>query len=163
MKKLSILLLSSLFCAASYAAQTTVTVYTTEGDKKEVGKVVFNDTEYGLLIVPTLSALPPGLHGFHLHQHPNCGEHGMDAGAHYDPKNTNTHQGPYGKGHLGDLPALYVSVDGSANTPTLAPRLKTTDLKGLAVMIHAGGDNYSDNPPLGGGGARIACGSVPSS
>jgi Cu-Zn family superoxide dismutase len=28
-------------------------------------------------------------------------------------------------------------------------------------MIHAGGDNYSDEPePLGGGGARIACGVV---
>jgi len=26
-------------------------------------------------------------------------------------------------------------------------------------MIHAGGDNYSDQPePLGGGGGRIACG-----
>jgi Cu-Zn family superoxide dismutase len=29
-------------------------------------------------------------------------------------------------------------------------------------MIHAGGDNYSDEPaPLGGGGARVACGVVP--
>jgi Cu-Zn family superoxide dismutase len=28
-------------------------------------------------------------------------------------------------------------------------------------MIHEGGDNYSDKPkPLGGGGARIACGVV---
>ena len=36
------------------------------------------------------------------------------------------------------------------------------DLEGRAVMIHAGGDNYSDQPkPLGGGGARVACGVVP--
>jgi superoxide dismutase, Cu-Zn family len=28
-------------------------------------------------------------------------------------------------------------------------------------MIHAGGDNYADAPkPLGGGGARVACGVV---
>jgi Cu-Zn family superoxide dismutase len=28
-------------------------------------------------------------------------------------------------------------------------------------MIHEGGDNYADEPkPLGGGGARIACGVV---
>jgi superoxide dismutase, Cu-Zn family len=28
-------------------------------------------------------------------------------------------------------------------------------------MIHSGGDNYSDAPaPLGGGGARIACGVI---
>jgi Cu-Zn family superoxide dismutase len=28
-------------------------------------------------------------------------------------------------------------------------------------VIHGGGDNYSDSPqPLGGGGARVACGVV---
>jgi superoxide dismutase, Cu-Zn family len=160
MKKLPVLLLCWLFCVAAYAGQTTVTIYTTEGGKKEIGKVVFNDTKYGLLITPALSSLPPGLHGFHFHQHPNCGDHGMDAGGHYDPNHTNSHKGPYADGHLGDLPVLYVNADGTANTPTLAPRLKTADLKGLSVMIHAGGDNYSDTPPLGGGGARIACGSV---
>jgi superoxide dismutase, Cu-Zn family len=160
MKKLPILLFTSLCYVASHAGQTTVTLFTTEGEKKEIGTVVFDDTKYGLLIKPNLTSLPPGLHGFHLHQHPNCGDHGNDAGAHYDPTSTNRHQGPYGEGHLGDLPALYVNADGTANTPTLAPRLKTADLKGLSVMIHAGGDNYSDTPPLGGGGARIACGSV---
>jgi Cu-Zn family superoxide dismutase len=41
----------------------------------------------------------------------------------------------------------------------LAPRLKVRDVKNRALMIHAGGDNYSDQPAaLGGGGARIACG-----
>ena len=81
-------------------------------------------------------------------------------GGHFDPQNTNSHQGPYGQGHLGDLAALYVDARGKASTPTLAPRIKTTDLKGLTVMVHAGGDNYTNNPPLGGGGARIACGVV---
>jgi Cu-Zn family superoxide dismutase len=44
----------------------------------------------------------------------------------------------------------------------LAPRIKDIQaLKGHALMIHAGGDNYSDQPkPLGGGGARIACGVI---
>jgi Cu-Zn family superoxide dismutase len=28
-------------------------------------------------------------------------------------------------------------------------------------MVHAGGDNYADQPaPLGGGGARVACGTI---
>jgi len=28
-------------------------------------------------------------------------------------------------------------------------------------MIHAGGDNYADQPaPRGGGGARVACGAI---
>jgi len=37
------------------------------------------------------------------------------------------------------------------------------DIEGRALMIHAAGDNYSDTPAaLGGGGARIVCGVVPS-
>jgi Cu-Zn family superoxide dismutase len=33
--------------------------------------------------------------------------------------------------------------------------------RGNELVIHIGGDNYSDQPqPLGGGGARIACGAI---
>ena len=85
----------------------------------------------------------------------------LAAGGHLDPSNTGKHEGPYGKGHLGDLPVLYVGADGKAMLPVLAPRLKVADLKGRSLMIHAGGDNYSDQPDkLGGGGARIACGVI---
>jgi len=45
--------------------------------------------------------------------------------------------------------------------PVTAPHLKLADLHGHAIVIHAGSDNYADEPkPLGGGGARIACGVV---
>ena len=44
----------------------------------------------------------------------------------------------------------------------MATRLRLADLAGRALMIHAGGDNFSDRPEKnGGGGARIACGVVP--
>ena len=86
--------------------------------------------------------------------------HGLAAGGHYDPAGSKRHSAPWGDGHLGDLPAL--SVDANGNTsPVLAPRLKMADLKGRALMIHAGGDNYADQPaPLGGGGVRWACGVI---
>jgi superoxide dismutase, Cu-Zn family len=43
----------------------------------------------------------------------------------------------------------------------VAPRLKVSDLKGRSLIIHANPDNYSDQPePLGGSGARIACGVI---
>lgn len=49
----------------------------------------------------------------------------------------------------------------NATQPVLAPRLKLSDLSGRALMIHAGGDNHSDQPAmLGGGGARIICGVI---
>ena len=63
-------------------------------------------------------------------------------------------------GHLGDLPVLQVAANGTATETLTAPRITDVGaLRGKALMIHAGGDNYSDQPaPLGGGGARIACG-----
>ena len=83
----------------------------------------------------------------------------LGAGGHYDPAKTGKHLGPYGEGHLGDLPPLYVDAQGKSTLPVLAPRLKIADIKGRSLMVHAGGDNFSDQPePLGGGGARIGCG-----
>jgi superoxide dismutase, Cu-Zn family len=84
---------------------------------------------------------------------------GMAAGGHYDPANTGKHLGPHGEGHKGDMPVLTVDASGKATQAVVAPRLTVADVKGRSIMIHAGGDNYSDEPaPLGGGGARIACG-----
>ncbi len=140
------------------AASVTTNLYNVNGTS--LGQVIFEDSQYGLLIKPQLSGLPTGLHGFHIHDNLDCGDKGMKAGGHLDPKNTNTHRGPYAAGHLGDLPLLTVNSNGEASTPLLAPRLQTKDIQGHSIMIHAGGDNYSDAPPLGGGGARIACGEI---
>ena len=127
-----------------------------------IGNVTASDTPYGLLLIPDLRGLPPGAHGFHIHTNPSCKNHGMAAGGHLDPKHTGKHLGPYNpNGHLGDLPVLIVNKDGVANTPELAPRLTVSQIKGHSLMIHEGGDNYSDSPAkLGGGGARIACGVI---
>jgi superoxide dismutase, Cu-Zn family len=135
-----------------------------------VGQVVVTESKYGLVFTPALSGLPAGLHGFHVHENPSCmpGEKdgkkvpALAAGGHYDPLKSGKHGFPWGDGHLGDLPALYVNADGVANQPVLAPRLKLSDLAGRSLMVHAGGDNHDDHPaPLGGGGARIVCGVVP--
>jgi len=157
-KALVIFFISSCLSLSCFAGEVSADIYSADSDHKLIGSVDFQDTPFGLLITPNLSSLPAGLHGFHLHQNANCEDHAMAAGGHFDPQNTNTHQGPFGKGHLGDLPVLYVEADGQAHTPILAPRLKTYDLKGLSLMVHANGDNYTDTPALGGGGARIACG-----
>lgn len=154
-------LMSSMMAMAD---QVTVSFFRSSdaGKQSEVGAVTFIDTRLGLLIRPQLHGLAPGLHGFHVHQHPDCGDHGLKAGGHFDPAHTGKHLGPYNlDGHLGDLPALYVDARGQATHDVLAPRLHVINLKGRNIIVHAGGDNYSDIPkPLGGGGQRIACGVV---
>lgn len=140
-----------------------------QGVSASVGEVTISETESGLVFTPSLKGLTPGIHGFHLHQNASCKPKKKDgkivgagaAGGHYDPESTNTHSTPWGKGHLGDLPPLYVEADGSSTQPVLAPRLSISDLSGRALMIHAGGDNHSDHPAaLGGGGARVSCGVI---
>ncbi len=125
-----------------------------DGVEESIGTVAVEHTEHGVLLTPSLTGLEPGVYGFHVHQNASCepaendsGEMtaALSAGGHYDPEEAGTHQGPYGDGHLGDLPVL------TAN-----------DEPGRSIMIHAGGDTYADEPHLGGGGARMACGVVSS-
>lgn len=140
-----------------------------QGVGASIGTVTLTDTSEGLKLAPALSGLTPGNHGFHIHEKPECAAGlkdgkpaaGLAAGGHYDPASTGKHEGPAGKGHLGDLPILTVGADGRATETVVAPRLKTGDVKGRSLMIHAGGDNYADVPEkLGGGGGRIACGVI---
>ena len=157
---------------AAYGANKTVTMTAIDanGVVKKIGTIHLSDTKAGMQITPRLVGLPPGDHGFHVHVNPNCGPGngpdgqpaaGMAAGGHYDPANTGKHLGPLGEGHKGDLPALTFDASGKATKKIVAPHLTVADVKGRSIMIHAGADNYSDQPaPLGGGGARIACGVV---
>ena len=43
----------------------------------------------------------------------------------------------------------------------LVPTHWCSRVSGRALVIHAGGDNYTDQPENGGGMGRIACGVVP--
>ena len=130
---------------------------------------IISETQYGLVFSPSLQGLPPGVHGFHVHENPSCAPGEKDgkkvpalaAGAHYDPAKTGKHGLPWGDGHLGDLPALYVDAEGNATYAVLAPRLKLDDLHNRSLRVHVGGDNHADHPaPLGGGGARLVCGVI---
>ncbi|QKQ70918.1 superoxide dismutase family protein [Acinetobacter sp. 10FS3-1] len=139
-----------------------------QGTGESVGTVLLSDSPTGLVIRTHLKQLPAGERGFHVHENGSCapamkdGKMGaaLAAGSHYNPNQAPNHGTP-STGHLGDFPALKVSTDGTARVTLLAPRVKLADIKGRALMIHAGGDNYSDHPlPLGGGGERIACGVI---
>ena len=161
--KTFITLSSLIFVGATYA-DVKVNMYETEakGQGTAVGFIEIKESPKGLVFTPHLHNVTPGPHGFHLHQNASCADNGMAAGGHFDPNMTSKHLGPYGNGHLGDLPVLVVAADGTANTPVVALHLH--DLKQvnhLALMLHAGGDNYSDTPsPLGGGGSRMVCGVI---
>ncbi len=159
-----VLLASLLASSLTYAANTItipMTIVSGDDNGKAIGTVVAEASLCGVKLTPNLTNLTPGIHGFHIHVKPDCGDSGNAAGGHLDPKNTEHHLGPYAKGHLGDLPVLIVNEDGTATLPTLAPRFSLNELRGHALMVHAGGDNYADTPEKNGGGAaRFACGVI---
>lgn len=163
------MLLTATATVPAFAATALAEVHSIDakGVGKAIGTISFSDSKEGLIIKPRLAGLPAGPHGFHVHEKGSCASGdqngtkvpGLAAGGHFDPEKSGKHMGPGShEGHKGDLPTLEVNQAGKAMSPGLAPRLKVADLRGHAIIIHAGADNYADAPAaLGGGGARIAC------
>jgi len=139
------------------------------GVGEPVGTITLSDSAEGMKLAFNLRHMPPGDHGAHIHENPNCGPAekdgqmvaGLAAGDHYDPNHTGHHMGPNGAGHMGDLEVVSIDPSGMDTEITTAKRLHVSDIRGRALMIHAKADNYTDTPPNGGGGARIACGVIP--
>lgn len=167
----SLLLASPAFAAAPKAKPVKVTMnqISADGVGASVGTVTIKQTKDGVELAVDLKGLTPGEHGFHLHERPSCDPAdkegkktaGQAAGPHWDPDATKAHKGPGGGGHKGDLPKLTVPEGGKVKAKLPVTGLAIADLAGKSLMIHAGGDNYSDAPkPLGGGGDRIVCGVV---
>lgn len=159
-------LLLSMVPAVVLATESRVEIHAIDshGDGQLLGTVAIRETAVGIELVPELKGLPPGGHGFHVHEKASCapGEKdgqlsaGLAAGNHYDPEQTGRHLGPDAPGHKGDLPQLTVAPDGTAKVPVSSTRLRLKDLKGRSLIIHGESDNYADRP----GGPRIACGII---
>jgi superoxide dismutase, Cu-Zn family len=139
------------------AQQLTVEIseVTDAGVGENIGTVAITEDRNGTAFKVAVSGIPAGKHGFHVHEKGNCAaamkdgkmEPGGAAGAHYDPEAKKSHKGPQGAGHKGDLPALTANATG-VNETVMAPKLKLSEVQGRALVIHAGGDNYSDRPCL---------------
>lgn len=138
------------------------------GVGEKIGMIEMTGGKGGVSFKVAVTGLPSGQRGFHVHEKGDCGRAmkdgkmttGIAAGDHFDPDGKKSHKGPKGAGHKGDLPLLKGTANGIKQTVT-APRLTMSDIRGRAVVIHEGGDNYSDQPENGGGKGRVACGVVP--
>jgi len=160
--------------ASADTHSVTVTVHSVDahGIGASMGTITLQDSSQGMRLIPNLTGLTPGEHGFHIHENPDCGPKEKDgkmvaalaAGGHYDQQSTGKHMGPHGGGHHGDLPVLIVDAKGAATKAVEVKGVTVDSVRNRSIMIHAGGDNYADAPaPLGGGGARVACGVIPKS
>jgi len=132
----------------------------------------FVGVDNGTQITVDVTNLPPGMHGIHIHEFGSCNALRDTAGAvtpfgsagnHFDPAATKMHKGPDGGGHAGDLPMLHVDVNGNGRLAFFNSAVMTSGpntIVGRSIVIHANPDNYTDTPPGGGSGGRIACGEI---
>ena len=132
-----------------------------------IGFAFFTEDARGLVHVNVhVKGISPGQHGIHIHAVGMCTPDFLAARGHYNPlgkeHGLDSPAGP----HAGDLPNLTVNEDGvghlNAKTDrvTVSPGPTTLfDTDGSALIIHAMPDDQLTQP-IGGSGARIACGII---
>ncbi len=143
--------------------QSAVAYLNPVGDSQVQGKVTFEKKLEGIQIIADVDGLNPGKHGFHIHEHGDCGEEGASAaGAHFDPMYAK-HSGPDDSArHVGDLGNLVADEHGHAHYERVDHIISLEgehSIIGRSVIVHADPDDYTTQP-AGASGARISCGII---
>ena len=127
-----------------------------------MGTVHFQELADGSVEVSVdLRNVPPGVHGFHVHDKGDCGDNGNNAGGHFNPAGV-AHGAPEAMPHhSGDFGNVTADAAGLVKTTfttrsiTVSPGANS--VVGHAVILHANPDDLTTQP-TGNAGARISCG-----
>jgi Cu/Zn superoxide dismutase len=144
----------------------------------DVGAVTFTQVGGRVRASIVVTGLAPAseFHGFHIHTNGACtGDFVTSAGGHWNPTGA-THGD-----HQGDLPSVYADASGTARASSYLEAFTVAQLLsdpgGVAVIVHAGRDNYANIPAArystvdgpgadattnntGDAGGRYACGVI---
>lgn len=166
MKKFVLVTISALIlgaCAHSKQPMATAMLQPSTGATAH-GAVHFTQLSDGTVDVQAdLFGVPPGVHGFHVHENGDCSNNGQAAGGHFNPMNM-PHAAPdMASHHAGDFGNVTADEKGEVhakfNTHSVTVAAGTTSAVGHAVILHANPDDLTTQP-TGNAGARIACGIV---
>jgi len=145
-------------CGAEYLQAT---IAPTPGNEVK-GEVRFYKVGGGVRVLARLEGLPPGKHGFHIHEKGDCSApDASSAGGHFNPGSSphGAPTAPREARHAGDLGNIETGSDGTGRYDRVDPLLDYGQLTGLSVLIHAGEDDLTSQP-AGNSGARIGCGVI---
>jgi Cu-Zn family superoxide dismutase len=167
MKKIFIILATVLLvvgCASSHLPSSMATLQPSSGQTAK-GTVNLSDAGDGNVDVQVdLTGVPPGTHGFHIHEKGDCGNNGANAGGHFNPTSM-VHGAPDAVSHhAGDFGNVTADANGEVHTrfTTHSVSLKSGEANnpvGKAVVLHEKADDLVSQPS-GNAGARIACGVI---
>ncbi len=144
------------------------------------GTIEFTEKDDKIMIDLNLKGLPPGKHGFHIHEAGDLTDECQSACAHFNPTNK-SHGGPKDKNrHVGDLGNITANKDGIVKKKiydSLIALKGKNNILGRCVVIHEdiddlgkGGLNkkgeiidkkvHDESLKTGNAGKRIACGVI---
>lgn len=140
----------------------TVQIINADGDN--IGKALLTQEKNGVRLHIQVIGLPPGKHGFHIHEKAFEGTDFKSAGGHFNP--TGAQHGlknPKGP-HAGDMRNLVVKPDGSAKQTEFLIKASLSrsgeySLLGRSIIIHSAEDDQVTDP-TGNSGDRIAGGII---
>ena len=139
-------------------------------DSEIKGHILFREfkEQKKTAIILRLTGVPPGEHGFHIHQSGDLREGCNSLCAHFNPYNKN-HGGPKDKErHVGDLGNIEPDSNGEVNKTIYDKLIKLSgknSIIGRSVVIHEDRDDLgrggnAESLKTGNAGKRIACGVI---
>jgi len=156
---------------------TNTTIPNLEGTVEFIEKVDTNQ----VIINVNIKGIPPGYHGFHIHEAGDLTENCISACSHFNPLDKN-HGGPLDKErHVGDLGNIKANHKGIVKQTFIDNKIKLkgkNSIIGRSVVIHENPDDlgkggldkshkfiideekHQESIKTGNAGKRIACGVI---
>jgi Cu-Zn family superoxide dismutase len=153
--------------APTPATPQTATANLVNASGATIGQAVVTEAPKGVLLRVEAKGLAPGWHGLHFHEVGDCSKSDFTtAGGHIHTDTTRVHGLlNAANNENGDLPNLHVGADGLAaaefysDAVSLRGASGRPPLAGKSIIIHANPDDQLSQP-IGGAGARVACGVI---
>lgn len=156
--------------AGALAATPGATAELIGRDGNTLGEVRIQQGPAGIALTLEAEGMPEGPKAIHIHRVGDCSD--TDEGF----QASGGHVNPDGRQHgflnadgpdAGDLPSFYVHADGTAWAQMFNERasldgsvgVRLLDDDGAALVVHENPDDHMTQP-IGGAGARIACGVI---
>lgn len=138
-----------------------------KSDSNVTGDVTFTETNGNVTMNVTLTGLTPGEHAIHIHEKADCSApDGTSTGGHWNP--TFAPHGAWGaqegyhKGDIGNFTADQNgngTIEFSTDEWCIGCGDEKKDIKGKAVIVHKGKDDFVTQP-TGDAGGRISCAGI---
>ena len=165
MKRIFLTFIVICFPVMAWASQVKVIIKGIAVDSTIKGNALLTEQDGGVLLKAYIANVPPGKHGFHIHENGSCEEMGQAAGGHFNPDKVDHGMLPqdgHVHAHAGDMGNIEIREDGTGLLKMFLPELTLIEGKyavaGRSIILHEKEDDFGQ--PTGNAGGRIGCGVI---